>query len=137
MARLLESRAMAWSRRTFCAVGITALAVLPVGSVKTRAGAPGLRALSSELTDRAAARRLGHLCASSLGAAEAAALVREQELRLLREAPNRSRSSIAALIGADFRAGRTIDVRGARLSRLEGAILLAGSIDLFGTADFT
>jgi hypothetical protein len=132
----LEWRAMGYSRRTFCVVGMTAVAVCPLSLAQPRKVRPRLLTLSSLLvTDQAAAKRLGHLYIDALGVAAAAALVQEQEHRVVEEAPHISHSSIAALVGADFRAGRIIDVNGLRLSRLEGAVLIASCADKLPTPD--
>jgi hypothetical protein len=127
---------MKYSRRTFCVVGMTAIAVCPLGLGQPRKVRPRLVTLSSLLvTDQAAAKRLGRLFVDALGVAAAALLVQEQEHRFVQEAPRISRSSIAALIGADFRAGRIIDVNGLRLSRLEGAVLIASYADELAMSD--
>jgi hypothetical protein len=93
--------------------------------------------LSTLVTDRAAAKRLGRLYVDALGMAPAIALVEEQEQRLVREAPQLSRASIAALIGADFRTGRIVDVGGLRMSRLESAALIASCLGDLPTLGIT
>jgi hypothetical protein len=125
------------SRRTFCVLGVTAVVVCPLGFAEPREAKPRLLTISSLVTDRTAATRLGRLCMDALGAAAAIALVQEQERRIAQEAPDLSRASIEALIRSDFRAGRVVDVNGLRLSRLEGAVLIASCADELATTDVT
>lgn len=125
---------MGFSRRTFCVVGLTAVAMFRhIGAEPARVRSRLLTLSSVIVTDQAAAKRLGRLYIEALGMTVAAALVREQEYRIAQEAPHISRSSIGVLIAADFRAGRTIDVNGLRLSRLEGAVLIASCADMIAT----
>jgi len=118
------------SRRKFF-VSVIAILALPKPSraVEFHGITPLLTRCSSLITSQAAARRLGRFCASVLGPTNARLLVQDQERRIATDTSRVSRAWIGALIAEDFRTGRTIEVGGLCLSRLEAGLLIAAYSD--------
>lgn len=112
---------------------VAGLAVAP-GMLRADAAVPaeGWRLAATAATVGRAARfaALGVRVRHALGAARSDALVRRQERRLaadLANPPVPGRERLAALIAEDYRAERTVVVRGWILSEMEAAVCLAAA----------